>query len=406
MANSANILVIDDDQIAQKVANIALAEEFQLVTADNGELGLNLAKETQPEVILLDVEMPGMDGYQVCGQLKQDSSTQHIPVIFLSSHDSLSERLKGYTAGADDYLVKPYDHEILMAKVQKLQQHHNEKQRLSGEVEMARKTAMEAMASSSEMGLGIRFVERSHHVGSYQSLAEQFFKVTMQLSLNCCIRIDGDDEYSYYNGTDEIKPLEKQLLDMLAMQDRFHDFGARTQINYPRISLLIKNMPVNDLERYGRLKDMLPFMLEVANARIKNIATEHALTKQSEKLSGSIDIVKDTLIDLTSSLHTNQDDVTQIMSNMLKDLDAQIPRMGLEDDQEKYLIKRIDSAVEEAKQVMQKGSNLKEAFDNVIRLLEHLVEQQNEIVAEALEADVDNFETGGETIADDDIELF
>jgi CheY-like chemotaxis protein len=349
--------------------------------------------------------MPGLNGYEVCENLKQQSDTQHIPVIFLSGCDSLDERLKGYNAGADDYLVKPYDTEILIAKVKKLQHAFKEREMLSGEIDMARKTAMEAMASTSEMGLGIRFVERSHHVTNFDALAVQFFKVTMQLGLDCCLRIEGDAGFLYYNDHGEIKPLEKQLLDMLALQERFHDFGSRTQINYPRISLLIKNMPTDSPEHYGRLKDMLPFMLEVSNARIKNIVTDHALTKQSEKLSSSIDTVKDTLINLTASLHKNQDDVTNVMSSMLKDLDSEIPRMGLEDDQEKYLIKRIDGAVEESKTIMKKGSNLKESFGNVIRLLEHLVESQKHIIAESHDSHAEE-ETGGEHIADDDIELF
>lgn len=82
-----------------------LGEHYFVITAECGADALTLAQAEQPALILLDVEMPGMDGYETCGQLKQSDDTASVPVIFVSARDKIEERLHGYEAGGDDYAL-------------------------------------------------------------------------------------------------------------------------------------------------------------------------------------------------------------------------------------------------------------------------------------------------------------
>ena len=118
---TARILVIDDVEANVRLleANLTL-EYYEVVTGHDGPTALRLAAEEQPDIILLDVMMPGMDGFETCRRLKADPVTRHIPVVLVTALDGREERIKGLDAGADDFVTKPIDDVILMARVRSL----------------------------------------------------------------------------------------------------------------------------------------------------------------------------------------------------------------------------------------------------------------------------------------------
>jgi CheY-like chemotaxis protein len=99
------ILTIDDDNMTRRFIKKAFEGDFDLYSAMDGTEGLDAARQHKPSVILLDVEMPGLNGYEVCDKIRQDSEIAHIPIVFLSSHSSLQERMHGYDVGGTDYVV-------------------------------------------------------------------------------------------------------------------------------------------------------------------------------------------------------------------------------------------------------------------------------------------------------------
>ena len=118
---SARVLVVDDVPANVKLLQGRLrAEYFEVMTANSGEEALAVANMTVPDIVLLDVMMPGMDGLEVCRRLKGDLRTQHIPVILITSLESPADRVQGLEAGADDFLTKPIDDVALLARVRSL----------------------------------------------------------------------------------------------------------------------------------------------------------------------------------------------------------------------------------------------------------------------------------------------
>ena len=102
MRKKAEILVVDDSMENRLLLTILLEDDYQIIEADSGEACLDLVKREKPDLILLDVNMPGLNGYQVCEALKIDPDTQHIPVVFVSGLDSQDEKRLGFAAGADE----------------------------------------------------------------------------------------------------------------------------------------------------------------------------------------------------------------------------------------------------------------------------------------------------------------
>jgi diguanylate cyclase (GGDEF)-like protein len=111
------VLIVDDTPTNIEILSEALSTEYEVLFATNGQDALNVAFDATPDLILLDVMMPEMDGYQVCEKLKADSRTRGIPVIFVTAMDQEADEAKGLSVGAIDYLAKPIRLPIVKARV-------------------------------------------------------------------------------------------------------------------------------------------------------------------------------------------------------------------------------------------------------------------------------------------------
>jgi two-component system, cell cycle response regulator len=118
---TARVLVVDDIPANVKLLEAKLgAEYFDVVTASNGLEALEKVASEKPDIVLLDVMMPGMDGFEVCRRIKKDPASAHLPVVMVTALDQLSDRVTGLEAGADDFLTKPVNDVALFARVRSL----------------------------------------------------------------------------------------------------------------------------------------------------------------------------------------------------------------------------------------------------------------------------------------------
>jgi CheY-like chemotaxis protein len=118
MNGSIKILIVDDEPIGRQLLEaILMSEGYDMIFAEDGEKAWNKVLEHVPDIILLDVMMPIMDGYEVCRKIRQNQKTAHITVYLITALDDRDSRIKGIDAGADDYISKPYDRIEILAKV-------------------------------------------------------------------------------------------------------------------------------------------------------------------------------------------------------------------------------------------------------------------------------------------------
>ncbi len=125
--STAHILIIeDDDLVSRTVERSLVSDEFKISLADNGLDGLRIARKRQPDLVILDVIMPEMDGFEVCRTIRADPMLSDVPILFLTAKIKDEDKVNGFLAGADDYLTKPFNIDELLLRVRAILRRTNQ----------------------------------------------------------------------------------------------------------------------------------------------------------------------------------------------------------------------------------------------------------------------------------------
>ena len=280
------ILAVDDEPFNLEIIEEILEElDFELKLASSGPECLSMVEEYMPQVILLDVSMPKMNGYEVCKELKANPKTQDIIVMFVSARGTVEERMEGYSVGAEDYIVKPFGHDELKQKLNKLNQVLIEKQQLEKQVKEATSTAFNAMANSSEMGQIVNYIENIGFINDVEELGKALVECLQTFGLQSNIEFRCNDTKSHFALNGVCSPIVIELFEMLKNKGRLHEFSHRILVNYEFVSLLILNMPEQDEQKHGRIRDHICFIVSVTEQQLRAITTKKMLVSQQERLN-------------------------------------------------------------------------------------------------------------------------
>lgn len=215
----AKILVIDDSRLISHVAKTILTKQgHEVILAQDGLSGLQAAKSEHPDLILLDLVMPGMDGYQVCQELKKEEKIKEIPVIMLTSKAEPADKVRGLELGALDYVVKPFDEGELAARV-------NIQLRLKQLYEALQEKNQQLEKLANRDGLTGLYNHRYFH----EQLSQDFARAKRYHESLSCILLDIDyfkkfnDTYGHQTGDIVLSTLGQVIKDTI----RDSDFAAR-----------------------------------------------------------------------------------------------------------------------------------------------------------------------------------
>ncbi|MBU2038255.1 MAG: response regulator [Gammaproteobacteria bacterium] len=369
------IYIVDDAADNRLLLRSLLEDKYRISEAESGEQCLSMLEQEEPDLILLDINMPGISGYHTCLTIRKTARSATIPVIFVSARDSAEERLAGFEAGADDYLTKPIDGTLLLEKIEfHLQRCLSRKQAIAQSHE-AMNVAMEAMTSSSELGQIIHFVKEVQAIQKGSALAVAIMTVAAQFGLNCCVLIDEAEPVLL--GCTAGSMEAKVLMKFRNVDQRITHLGVRTVIHSGMVIILIKNMPLDDEARYGRLKDHLAVLADIANGRAQSIAAESNLSQQRTQFLRDLIALAEDNIRLTSDdINAYTESVTSTVSDMVIRLEGMLFSLGLEEDQEKKLMKLANQTTARLDDMAGKAKDMDGNLSKILEALYDLLAQQ------------------------------
>ena len=164
-----NILVIEDDTIvARTIERCLRGDEYHIQVTSSGVAGLRAARRKVPDLVLLDVMMPGMDGYTVCKEMREDTFLKEVPIIFLTAKGKVEDKIVGLSVGADDYLAKPFNLDELLLRVKAVLRRTTSKQSDQSGAEISGGTDRKSRPiTQSEVDPVIRIGEYSLNTSTY-----------------------------------------------------------------------------------------------------------------------------------------------------------------------------------------------------------------------------------------------
>jgi CheY-like chemotaxis protein len=371
MSNKTNILIVEDDEFAALVAAEVLAPDHAVQHVADGLAALKSVAARLPDLVLLDVHMPGMSGYEVCRALRDDPSTSRLPIIFLSGMTSEADRMAGYDAGGDDYLVKPASADELRSKVRIALANNAERRALKTDLSQAFSTAMAALSSAAEIGAILQFLRTSFGCPDYSALCQEVLNTLASYGLQADVQLRGQQKTVSRGPEGPCSPLEESVLTNMATHGRLFEFGSRLSFSYERITIIVKGEIDSDAARHGRMRDNVALLAEGADARVAAMDNAAVVAAQHAALAQLTASTRKALQDIDQHQRDHGTMISDIFHDLQKNFERSLLTLGITDSQECELAEMLQDAAKRAGAVYDDGLKIGVHLETILKQLEN-----------------------------------
>lgn len=392
------IFAVDDDPPSRIMLRAIFADD-DVEVFDSAEACLTRVKDVQPGdvqpgLFLLNVGLPGMDGFEMCRRLKGDALTSHIPVIFISRKDDTESRLAGYDAGGEDFLVKPYAIDEVRRKVEVVRKSVANAAALRQRIDDSEKLAGDLLTHLGEYAVVIGFVQNLNQCVSNEEIAEALLKALRAYQLEGAVHVcDLAGQFTLSEeGRD--RPIERSVIESVRNLGRMIEFKRRFACNFDALTVLVKNMPINDLALCARIRDNLLIAAECANARIQAQQHQSRHSQSKTTAANAFDALQAVIFNFRSKYSQALYQSSLQTQGLLDELAAAFASLGLSAEQEN----RIDDIVRTR---MEQMSTIYDFSDEMYASLSAVAREFAVILNTSAQPDAGTRQASG-----DDVELF
>ena len=347
MESGYTIFIVDDVEAGRLMLESAFGQLYNVESFASGADCLARVAISPPNLFMLDVDMPEMDGYSLCRQLKSQATTIDVPVIFISGLDDLESRLAGYDAGGDDYIVKPFKIALLKQKVEVLRRITEEKSGLKERLDETEMLASLVMSNLDEYSALVKFLRSLNSCETDAEVAEAI------LSLLKSYRLKGALQFRLPKGdvtvdhTGESSPLEASIISHVRDLGAIASFKNRTAFNFGRVSVLANNMPVEDADLCGRLRDHLAIAVETIDSKLSSLLTEQENSATKHEIESMLRTLGSTVRTFSKKYETARFQSVETMRILLNELEVEFAGLCMLEAQEKGINDIIQSRTEQ-----------------------------------------------------------
>ena len=367
------VLIVDDYEDNCELLEAVFSDDYDVSSVYSGQSCLDALSENHFDIVLLDVSMPGLDGYEVCKKIKSTPQTAQTAVVFVSALTSTEERLRGYEVGGEDYITKPFSPDNVLAVVERVLEIHIQYRNMEKQSKEAMSTAFQAMTNSSEMGQIIHFLQASYESKSVESLADGLFQTLSGFGLKACALFLSQYQKKIIGC--EATSIEAKVLERFHNTERILDFGARTLLSDNNVSILIKNMPIHKPDDYGRIKDNLIAIINGTQSRCQALELEFELENERNRGLQSV-LVKsrENLTSIRKLIDEQRESTGNVLIDINNKVEAIIFSLGLDEEQERAILDAIDQGVEELSRLTHSSEKIESNFKGFVEELNKLVQ--------------------------------
>ncbi len=361
----ALILVIEDDPTIVEALHFALEDAYRLVCFPSAETGLAMLDELTPDLLLLDIGLPGCDGFEACTMFREHSAA---PVIFISGRESLEDRLRAYDVGGSDFVIKPFDPPILQRKVALAIAQKSRHDALEQEKLTLHRTAMSFLNDLAQGRILLDFVRQTLDCCDYRELARKLLQTTANYGLECLVRLRHPEGQLTLGVHGPANPLEESVLDNVESMGRNFRFKKRLAINYPALSLVVNNLPESE-EAIGRVQDNLNILAEGANSIAETIAMRLESASRAEAMQVAGGEAHTAIENLREGYRNQQMDTRILLQNLVEGVEKAYYSLGLTDAQESRLSDILRQHADEILTLFEQGVEFDRRFASVLQSL-------------------------------------
>ena len=362
VGSSFKVFAVDDDPLILSVIREIVEPDYALETFDSAEACMARLGDEKPGMFLLDVGLPGMDGYAFCRQIKDDAALRQIPVTFVSGHDTIDAKLKGYDAGGEDFIVKPFVPEEVLQKIKVAQQIVQSKQSIQEQADASEYLATLALASMDEAGIVLQFMSKLIGWNSEQEIAEGLLELMQRYKLDGVVQARIAQRSLTLSKDGANLPLETSVINHVRGMDRIFEFRSRSVHNFERVTLMVNNMPLADPDFCGRIRDNLSVAAQGADSRLQAIETEEANRKNQEGILDALQSVRETISAMQQAHLQDRAASTTLMVELDQDLANSFVHLGMTDNQERQMENLVGNFMKRLVELLDRGEDTQEAL--------------------------------------------
>ena len=302
---------------------------------------MNRLAEKRPNLFLLDVGLPEMDGYDLCRKIKSLPEAKNIPVVFVSGHDDIDAVLAGYDAGGEDYVVKPVDFVVLQHKIENLRRIEEDKKSLLGQFKDADELASLVLANLDEYAVLIKFLRSLNECNSYQETVDALLRSLDAFHLDGAVQIRMRNLEKTFSKAGENWPLEIAVINHVRSLDRIFEFRTRCAYNFEHLTILVTNMPVADAELCGRIRDHIAIAAESAEAKLLALQSFADNAKMRDEIRNVLEGVGQTVRSYNKQYAEVRYKGSVFTTQTLDHLLASFARLGMSSQQEEEILAMV-----------------------------------------------------------------
>lgn len=330
------------------------------VSADDVKLVLlNIVDNQQP--VWLDV----------CRQLKDTPSVADTPIVILARDSALDSKMAYYDAGCDDY-VNSESMSELQARLMRVIFNKVANDQLKQQLQQANEMAFIAMSDTSDLGVNVQFLLDVNTCDNLDELGMRVFKSLQSYGINCSLQIRGRHTVKNMEANGMAKEMESVLLQECKDKGRYVDFGRRSIMNYGSVSLLVKNMPMNDDKKYGAIKDNVFSLLQGADARVKALDNLESLAMESLLVKRMAGQMRDLMKHVDSSYKGVMKDIADVVETMADGVESSIQFLGMDERQELALQKIMETGIVDTNRIFNQGMRMDEGLREFLEQVDNV----------------------------------